>query len=151
MTKFTYNVDTRRIVHFTDGSYLALGGDRERADWVFDDGVEVHVTVDPWYKTHYYRTGRPYQERVKATHGRTYVSCGEVFDVMEDLENRRRRPHNVWKPRVKEALARIGLEPEAMHWNQRAGCGCGCSPGFVTQGVPGNITVWVVLPGAPTV
>lgn len=151
-TKFTYT-ETPTYVRFKTGGSVSYGTKPVDATWEYDDGVRIHVRVNPWHKTYWpeYYKARPQHEHVRFTHGRVYVSSDEPFNALEDLTNRRRRPHQVWKPQVREALARIDLEPEAMHWNQKAGCSCGCSPGFVTHGVPGNVDIWVTLPGAPKV
>lgn len=50
--------------------------------------------------------------------------------VLENLQNRRERPHTVYRKMILEQYpelkGRIG-------WRQNAGCGCGCSPGFVVD------------------
>lgn len=121
------------------------------ARWSFDDGVEVRVrTLSPSYT--YTERGRGYSNPVRATHPRVYVDAGKSFNALEDLSNRRRRPHHDWKPFVVEALDRIGITYERMFWSQTAGCSCGCSPGFVLRNADAPpMDVWVTLPGAPTV
>lgn len=60
--------------------------------------------------------------------------------VWDNLMNRRNRPTKIWKMVGETAMASLGLEEELfekMYWNQRAGCGCGCSPAFVMPNVFG--------------
>lgn len=124
------------------------------ARWNFDDGVEVHVRqvaeVVTWVNGRY--DGRTHARELTRK-ARVYVSGGEPFNVMEDLTNRRRRPHTLWKPRVIDALRRIGIDAK-LNWSQHAGCSCGCSPGFVLTSESRDLhglDVWVTLPNAPTV
>lgn len=30
-----------------------------------------------------------------------------------------------------------------LQFSRKAGCSCGCSPGFILKGVPGDVTIWV--------
>jgi hypothetical protein len=64
---------------------------------------------------------------------RIYVSSDAPLDVLEDLTNRRRRPFKQWRKGAVAALAEsgLGVDTTKMGWDQQAGCGCGCSPGFV--------------------
>jgi hypothetical protein len=121
------------------------------ASWEFEDGVKVSVSEET-NRTWYPSRGRSYIERVRTTKPRVYVDAAQPFNVLEDLTNRTRRPHTAWKPRVIEALARVGITGGKLHWNQRAGCSCGCSPGFILDGIDfEQVTLSVTLPGAPTV
>ena len=119
------------------------------AEWIFPDGVAIRT-----------------RERVKTRHTRwsevegrvrVYVTANERFNVLEDLENRARRPHHVWRPRVVDALARIGIEYDFLSWSQKAGCTmCPCSPGFIAMGESNNVVdrgwdFWVTIPDAPSV
>jgi hypothetical protein len=65
---------------------------------------------------------------------RIYVSGSGAFDVLEDLQDRTRRPYRAWRPLVLDVLERLGYEDLTLRWSQRAGCGCGCSPGFIIEG-----------------
>lgn len=50
---------------------------------------------------------------------------------------RHNRPHEQLRALVEKAMFRAGLKPsDATHikWSQKAGCRCGCSPGFIVQG-----------------
>lgn len=53
--------------------------------------------------------------------------------VLDNLKNRRLRPHNIWKNVVMpQVLKKLELPANTkMRWSQKAGCGCGCSPGFI--------------------
>lgn len=65
---------------------------------------------------------------------RMYVWANQEFSVLEDLANRRRRPAGVWRKAVRDRLeGHIDLNLEKMPWSQQAGCGCGCSPGFILE------------------
>lgn len=91
---------------------------------------------------------------------RMYVWADQEFSVIEDLANRTRRPYAVWRRAVRVNLAgRFDLDLTAMAWSQRAGCSCGCSPGFVLNHqrlVIGEETfryfdVYVTLKDAPSI
>lgn len=53
--------------------------------------------------------------------------------VIENLNNRTRRPHAEYKKHALRILAEAGIEFDGkkMHWNQYAYCSCPCSPAFV--------------------
>lgn len=80
--------------------------------------------------------------------------------LIENLENRRRRPYTIYK-KLLPLILPFGLVHlgSPMRWSQNAGCSCGCSPGFILprQDVQINnvslcyFDVWVELKGAPTV
>lgn len=67
--------------------------------------------------------------------------------IMENLQNRRGRPYNVYKKEVLPALFRVlGLRDITVGWSQKAGCTmCPCSPGFIVKdgNVPWDIHVTV--------
>ena len=52
--------------------------------------------------------------------------------VLENLNNRTRRPHAEYKKHALRILAESDVEFDAtkMHWNQYAYCSCPCSPAF---------------------
>ena len=54
--------------------------------------------------------------------------------IMENLQNRRNRPHTAMKPFALRAAEALGVQVESISWSQNAGCSCGCSPGFVVKG-----------------
>ena len=74
---------------------------------------------------------------------RIYVDTDQPFNVVEDLANRTRRPHQVWKSEVMDALAELQSGGRAcfrgenfkMAWSQKAGCSCGCSPAFIFSSI----------------
>lgn len=90
---------------------------------------------------------------------RLYVSVADET-ILENLENRRRRPYNVYKKMIAASGINAVLNLESLRWSQNAGCTmCPCSPGFIaskqrvavgaTEFV--NFDVWVKLDGAPSI
>jgi hypothetical protein len=61
------------------------------------------------------------------------------WNVLADLQGERwNKPHNEFKRQVlNQALTAAGFDPEKIKvsWSQKAGCSCGCSPGFILNGV----------------
>lgn len=57
--------------------------------------------------------------------------------IIDNLRNRRDRPRNLYLAVVREALNSVGINPDyfKFSWQQSAGCACGCSPGFVVNGL----------------
>lgn len=57
--------------------------------------------------------------------------------VLDNLYERHNRPYKFYKeqllPPLLKALALHDLDLE-FRWSQKAGCSCGCSPGFVVTG-----------------
>lgn len=141
MTKFDYTEETWR----------SLAPGRRTATWAFDDGVTVDMRIPP-YCTYFGRGAAEQTPRREFTRkARVYVSSDQPFSVIEDLQNRFRRPFDMWKPGTTEALQRAGVDFDKLRWDQRAGCSCGCSPGFVIEGGPVGVEFWVTLPGAALV
>jgi hypothetical protein len=75
---------------------------------------------------------------------RIYVSVDRE-SILENLMMRRSRPAALYKEVLPEFFAKHATElhintedipkiVKATTWSQRAGCGCGCSPGFVVNG-----------------
>lgn len=61
-------------------------------------------------------------------------------NVIKHLFTRNKLPYNTYKKEVlpdviKELKekSKIELKPNDFHWNKRAGCCCGCSPGFIAK------------------
>jgi hypothetical protein len=56
--------------------------------------------------------------------------------IFENLSHRRLRPYNIWrKIIIPQVLKKLDLpEDSKVRWSQRAGCSCGCSPGFILSG-----------------
>ena len=59
--------------------------------------------------------------------------------VLENLENRRKRPYTIYRMAVPEILKKAGFNSEGVkaNWSQTAGCSCGCSPGFILNNTEG--------------
>lgn len=56
-------------------------------------------------------------------------------NVMEMFGNRANRPKDLYKGLIPEMLDRLELPSDTKAvWSQKAGCSCGCSPGFVLTG-----------------
>lgn len=56
--------------------------------------------------------------------------------IIENMRNRRSRPFNEYRKLLPEALVKAGLDVSTAvgaRWSQKAGCQCGCSPGFILQ------------------
>jgi hypothetical protein len=57
--------------------------------------------------------------------------------LIENLEHRRNRPVQAWKRLIPEVLTKLGYDQNLsakFRWSQKAGCSCGCSPGFIFTG-----------------
>lgn len=141
---------------YKSGEYTTRGYQQNTvvsATWTLPNGVEITARNTADRMT--YRTFGPndWTRRTELTKKtRVYVWSDAPFDVLEDLENRRRRPHQVYRPLTLDALRQIGLTDIKLNWSQNAGCSCGCSPGFIVTGdKPRGINIWVTLPRVPTV
>lgn len=54
--------------------------------------------------------------------------------VLDNLSNRRNRPKNFYRTLLPEIYKKLGIsELTKAVWSQKAGCRCGCSPGFILQ------------------
>jgi len=63
----------------------------------------------------------------------------EGESILENLGNRFSRPVNLYKPAALAALEYTYGVPASsikLAWSQKAGCRCGCSPGFIATGLP---------------
>jgi hypothetical protein len=93
------------------------------------------------------------EARWRADRGRT--KSGTVYfshadeNMLENFGNRVARPTDLYKTFLPKVRQELGI-PESTRfvWSQRAGCRCGCSPGFVCKELRGQ-DVWVTLTGAP--
>ena len=80
---------------------------------------------------------------------RVYVyPSGET--IMENLMNRRSRDLNTYRAALRKGLSEIGVDLSRVDykWSQKAGCSCGCSPGFIVDGWDSAISgknVWVEI------
>lgn len=75
---------------------------------------------------------------------RAYV-FEEGESIMDNLMNRHSRPVELYRMALQMALVDAGVEGAEelkMTWSQKAGCSCGCSPGFLIEGMP-NKEVYV--------
>ena len=54
-------------------------------------------------------------------------------NVIENLKNRRSRPYHEWWRLLHPLFEEYGIDPQKVRWSQKAGCSCGCSPGFVDE------------------
>lgn len=58
--------------------------------------------------------------------------------VLENLQNRRHRPVTVYKKEIIPQLKAHFPDGVKFSWSQKAGCSCGCSPGFIVHGDVGR-------------
>lgn len=61
--------------------------------------------------------------------------------VLENLANRRNRPHMEFKKEIPSILRQAGFTEDQIKtakpsWSQKCGCSCGCSPGFRLKDAP---------------
>lgn len=80
-------------------------------------------------------TRRDHRDRRVRSRSKTRVFVhlkGE--SIRNDIVNRRTRPAKLWKPFAVRAAEAMGLKFESLSWSQKAGCKCGCSPGFIVKG-----------------
>jgi len=55
-------------------------------------------------------------------------------NILENLKNRHFRPWKAYKEAIGPVLEKMGLPSDTkVRWSQKAGCPCGCSPGFVVD------------------
>jgi hypothetical protein len=75
-----------------------------------------------------------YGSSMKEWRSGTRIYVGEVGEsVFENLDNRFGRPVKEYRAAVLEALTSIGITDHKLAWSQKAGCSCGCSPGFILR------------------
>ena len=75
--------------------------------------------------------------REKASKGRIYFfQVGE--NLLENIQKRNYRPYKEYRNILSKALQIGGMNQsdadiiaKTASWSQRAGCSCGCSPGFI--------------------
>lgn len=91
-----------------------------------------------------------YRWSEKRRKGRIYFSVqGET--IYENLINRHDRPHKVYRTMIVPALKQLGYTYEEIQslkfrWNQKAGCSCPCSPGFLVEGEAlKDKDIWVTI------
>ena len=56
--------------------------------------------------------------------------------ILENFNNRRSRPLGIYREAAFNALDKLEVDRSRLEikWSQKAGCSCGCSPGFVVDG-----------------
>lgn len=86
--------------------------------------------------------GRAYMPQKSRIH---IFTQGE--SIVKNLENRRQRPYTTYrKELIPEILERSGLSKDTkVSWSQKAGCACGCSPGFIIQDGPWGQEIFVTI------
>lgn len=74
-------------------------------------------------------------------------------NIIDNLQNRHSRPYDQYRKEVMpKVLKKMKLPKDTkFFWSQKAGCGCGCSPGFVIEEIFGkevfvNVVVDKVTP-----
>ena len=88
--------------------------------------------------------------RTDPKNARIYIGLSRE-SVLDHLANRRFRPIKEFRKLLPEVFKSVGITDEEVKnyticWSQKAGCSCGCSPGFVVQGLyDRNIYVTVEL------
>lgn len=83
------------------------------------------------------RVGNRQDMRDYAAKPKAYVFL-EGESIFDNLVNRRNRPVKAYRGLLEMALADIGEEEATYYWNQKAGCSCGCSPGFILSNTKDN-------------
>lgn len=60
----------------------------------------------------------------------------EGESLLDNLINRDSRPLKAYRKVMEKALDSLGINRNELEikWSQKAGCGCGCSPGFIVEG-----------------
>lgn len=79
---------------------------------------------------------------------RLYIHV-EGENILENLAFRTNRPKELYRQVLPVIFKKLGLpEDTKAYWSQKAGCSCGCSPGFVLQledGTPRDF--WATVEG----
>jgi hypothetical protein len=99
---------------------------------VLQDGTFVEILT---IQRAYPRSGEQ-KDFAKAT--RVYVEeIGET--ILDNLRDRFGRPSKAYKAAVIEALQHVNMTGFKVCWSQRAGCSCGCSPGFILRDADNHV------------
>lgn len=70
--------------------------------------------------------------RVRTTKVRIYIDlAGE--NILENLQKRRSRPVALYRELLGQVREAYNLGQGKIGWSQKAGCSCGCSPGFIVS------------------
>ena len=96
-----------------------------------DKGMTMNVNVT---ETRLLRMPNPRQGGYK-TKSRIYI-CPEGETIPENFNNRRTRPLGLYRESALKALDKLEIDRTklSVKWSQKAGCRCGCSPGFIVDG-----------------
>ena len=84
----------------------------------------------------------------RANNCRIYVGAKDET-VAENFLNRRNRPVEQWRFIVKLVMDKMGRSTKGLRWSQRAGCRCGCSPGFIAPYGPTRTSMFITVVGLP--
>lgn len=78
------------------------------------------------------------RQKYQTNPGRTIIYLSPIGEtILENLENRRRRPIKEWRKEVIPViLKQLGIDEAKtkVSFRQAAGCKCGCSPGWIVEG-----------------
>lgn len=116
-------------------------------DMTMDKGMTMNVNVT---ETRLYRMPNPRQGGYK-TKSRIYINVEylrlshkrvrqEIEDMVrfnpENFNNRRKHPLSLYRKSALKALDKLEIDRSklSVKWSQKAGCRCGCSPGFIVDG-----------------
>ena len=79
-------------------------------------------------------TTQPFENK-KQTKSRAFFFLANET-VLDDLINRHSRPYNEYRRLLVDYLTEqeVKLDLVTIKWSQKAGCACGCSPGFIVDG-----------------
>ena len=111
--------------------------DRRPPRWVQD--FSNRYDRGRWSTTHRAYTAKP----------RLYVHVdGE--NILENLAFRTNRPSRLYREILPAAFKKLGIPGDTKaYWSQKAGCSCGCSPGFVLDFprdvIPERKDYWVTV------
>lgn len=77
-----------------------------------------------------------YSSEKRSHKSRIYIFHSKE-SILENLVNRRSRPIDQYREIMPQILKKYqeetGYMPEKVRWSQKAGCSCGCSPGFIVD------------------
>ena len=58
--------------------------------------------------------------------------------ILDNLLNRRSRPQEEYRKLLPDVFKELNIRNTGpVRWSQKAGCSCGCSPGFIVGGLRG--------------
>jgi hypothetical protein len=95
---------------------------------------------------------KPWQgKEMKAYNSKTRIYFfHEGENVLEMFGNRAARPSKLYATYLGDVAEKMGLpRTTKFKWSQKAGCACGCSPGFIADEIRRD--VFVTLSGTPKI